>query len=163
VSRAPLPAAAALLAVLAGGCGGGGFAPAAGDCLRLGAGGAGADGLAEATVVACDEPHDLEVFHVFDLDPDQTEGEALVDAVREACLGDAFTDHVGVPAERSSLELLPLPPTEDQLARGDRSVVCTLREPGGGRRTSPVSEETAEVEAGAAEAAARGEAAGSGA
>jgi hypothetical protein len=161
VTRAALLAAAALFAVLASGCGGGGFAPAAGDCLRLGAEGAGADGLAEATVVACDEPHDLEVFHVFDLEPDQVEGDALIEAVREACLGDAFTDHVGIPADRSPLELLPLPPTEDQLARGDREVVCTLREPGGGRRTSPVSEESVEVEAGTVGVPARGGAAGS--
>jgi hypothetical protein len=132
VSRATL---AALLALLAGGCGGGGFSLSAGDCVRSAGGGAGPDGLAEVTIVDCDEPHHLEVFHVFDLAPDQTEGAALVEAVRETCLGDAFTDHVGVPADRSNLELLPLPPTPEQLARGDTEVVCTLREPGGGTRT----------------------------
>jgi hypothetical protein len=138
--------ATALLALVASGCGGGGFDPVAGDCLRLGEGGADADGLAAATIVTCDEPHQLEVFHVFDLEPDELEGEALVDAVREACLGDAFTDHVGVPADRSPLELLPLPPTDDQLERGDTEVVCTLREPGGGTRTSPVSEAGLELD-----------------
>lgn len=144
--RFHLLATAALLAVLASGCGGGEFAPAAGDCLRL-ADGTDAAGLAEATIVACDEPHQLEVFHVFDLAADELGGEALVEAVREECLGDAFTDHVGVPADESPLELLPLPPTEDQVERGDTEVVCTLREPGGGTRTSPVSEAGTELDA----------------
>jgi hypothetical protein len=138
VTRAVAGTLAALLAVLAGGCGGGGFRLAVGDCVRTPDGGAGADGLAEVTIVDCDEPHDLEVFHVFDLDEDETEGEALVAAVRDGCLGDAFTDYVGVPEDRSPLELLPLPPTDDQLARGDTEVVCTLREPGGGTRTGTV-------------------------
>ncbi|WP_052664949.1 septum formation family protein [Nitriliruptor alkaliphilus] len=129
----------ALLAVLASGCvARGGFALEPGDCVRTDEAGAGPGGLTDVTIVDCDEPHHLEVFHVFDLAPDQTEGEALVDAVREACLGDAFTDYVGVPEDESPLELLPLPPTADQLARGDTEVVCTLREPGGGTRTAPL-------------------------
>jgi hypothetical protein len=127
-------AVAALIATTAVGCGGGGFSLEPGDCVRT-AEEPGPDGMAEATIVDCDQPHQLEVFHVFELAPGQTEGEALVDAVREACLGEAFTDYVGVPEDRSPLEVLPLPPTEGEIARGDAEVVCTLREPGGGVRT----------------------------
>lgn len=134
---------AALLAVVAGGCGGGQFALEPGDCVRTPDDGAGPDGLAEVTIVACDEPHHLEVFHVFDLAPDETEGAALVQAITEACLGDAFTDYVGVSEDRSSLELLPIPPTAEQLSRGDTEVVCTLREPGGGTRTAPLRDDPA--------------------
>jgi hypothetical protein len=127
-----------MVAVTGAGCASGGFALSPGDCVELGPGGTDAAGLSQATAVPCDEPHQLEVFHVFDLAPDELEGDALVAAVTEECLGEAFTDHVGVPAERSELELLPLPPTAAQLERGDTEVVCTLREPGGGTRTSPL-------------------------
>lgn len=126
----------ALLAVLASGCvGRGGFALEPGDCVRTDGGGPGPDGLTDVTVVGCDDPHQLEVFHVFDLGPDRTEGEALVEAVTDECLGEAFTAYVGVPEDESPLELLPLPPTDEQVAGGDTEVVCTLREPGGGTRT----------------------------
>ena len=128
--------ALALLALLAGGCvGRGGFALEPGDCVRTDGASPGPGGLTDVTIVDCDEPHHLEVFHVLDLAPDQTEGDALVEAVREACLGEAFTAYVGVPEDESPLELLPLPPTDEQLAGGDTEVVCTLREPGGGTRT----------------------------
>lgn len=130
-----MAAVTALLAATAVGCGGGGFELEPGDCVRTAEEGPGPDGMAEATIVECDEPHQLEVFHVFELAPGQTEGEGLVEAVREACLGSAFTDYVGVPQDRSELEVLPLPPTDEDLARGDAEVVCTLREPGGGLRT----------------------------
>jgi hypothetical protein len=129
---------AALLATTAVGCGGGGFSLERGDCVRTAEEGPGPDGMAEVTIVDCDEPHHLEVFHVFELAPGQTDGAALVDAVRDACLGEAFTDYVGVPEDRSELELLPIPPTAEQIARGDTEVVCTLREPGGGPRTGSV-------------------------
>jgi hypothetical protein len=126
----------ALLAVLASGCvGRGGFALEPGDCVRTDGGTTGPDGLTDVTIVDCEDPHHLEVFHVFDLGPDRTEGDALVAAVSEECLGEAFTAYVGVPEDQSPLELLPLPPTDEQLDRGDTEVVCTVREPGGGTRT----------------------------
>lgn len=140
----PSRLAAAALAVLVGACGGGGFALDVGDCVRTPEGGAtGADGLAEVTIVDCDEPHELEVFHVFELGPDEVEGDELVEAVRDACLGDAFTEYVGVPEDRSPLELLPIPPTAQQVEAGDREVVCTVREPGGEPRTGSVRDDAA--------------------
>lgn len=132
----------AAVAVLVVGCAGDApFDPQAGDCLRVGD--ADPTGpLTELAIVDCDEPHELEVFHTFELASDQTSGDARVAAVTEACLGDAFTDHVGVPADESPLELLPLPPTADQLAQGDRTVRCTLRPPGGGTTTGSVRDTT---------------------
>ena len=136
MSHAAARPAALLLAALASGCGGGGFALEVGDCVRTPEGGAtDPAGMAEVTIVDCDEPHELEVFHVFELAPDQLTGDALVEAVREECLGDAFTDQVGVPEDRSPLEVLPIPPTAEQVASGDREVVCTLQQPGGGTTT----------------------------
>ena len=134
------PVAGALAAVvLVSGCGGGGerFDPQAGDCLRIGD--ADPTGpLTELTQVDCDEEHELEVFHTFELEPDATGGEARVAAVAEACLGEAFTDYVGIPADESPLRLLPLPPTSEQLAAGDRTVRCTVRPPDGGTTTGSV-------------------------
>lgn len=139
----PIRLAVAALAVLVSACGGGGFALEVGDCVRTPEGGAtGSDGLAEVTIVDCDDEHELEVFHVFELGPDEVAGDALVDAIRDACLGDAFTDYVGVPEDRSSLELLPIPPTVQQVEAGDREVVCTVREPGGEPRTGSVRDAT---------------------
>lgn len=135
---------AALLAVLASGCGSG-FSLEAGDCVLTPDGTPGPDGLAEVTVVDCEEPHHLEVFHVFALADDELEGDPLVEAVRDACLGDAFTEYVGVPEDRSELELLPLPPTPQQLEAGDTEVVCTLREPGGGTRTGSLRADGADA------------------
>ena len=126
-------AAAAVLVA----CSGAEFAPTAGDCLRIGD--ADPTGpLTELTVVDCDEPHELEVFHTFELGPSQTSGDARVEAVAEGCLGDAFTDYVGQPADESPLEVLPLPPSAEQVAEGDRVVRCTVRPPDGGTTTGSV-------------------------
>jgi hypothetical protein len=130
-------AAGVLVALTAGACGGG-FQLAVGDCVRLPASGAGPDGLAEVTQVDCDEPHELEVFHVFELGPEQTSGQALVTAIADTCLGDPWLDYVGTAPDETSLELLPFPPTDDDLDRGDREVVCTVREPGNATRTGSV-------------------------
>lgn len=134
VPRGVCPAAAVVLLV---GCGGGGFSPTAGDCLRVGE----ADpqgGLTDLTIVGCDEPHELEVFHVFDLEEEEIAGEARTAAVAETCLGEPFTAYVGEAAEGSPLELLPLPPSSDEVAAGDREVVCAVRPPGGGTTTGSV-------------------------
>ncbi|MEX0835557.1 MAG: hypothetical protein WD010_05670 [Nitriliruptor sp.] len=126
----------AALTLLAGACGGGGFELSIGDCVRTPPEGAGPDGFADVTVVDCDEPHELEVFHVFELGPEQITGDAMVSEIAQACLGDAWTHYLGVPAGESPIELLPIPPDSDELAAGeDREVICTVREPGGATRT----------------------------
>jgi hypothetical protein len=123
----------AAVAVVAAACGAGTFALEAGDCVRFGEGGVDAGGLAEATVVDCDEPHDVEVFHVFELSPERRTLDTMAPEIAEVCLGGAWEDYLGVPADGSELELLPIPPTDDALADGDGEVVCTVREPGGER------------------------------
>lgn len=123
----------ATLAVAAAACGAGTFTLAEGDCVRFGDGGADAGGLAEATVVECDEPHDVEVFHVFELSPERRTLETMAPEIAEVCLGEPWEAYLGVPADDSALELLPIPPTDDELADGDGEVVCTVRAPGGER------------------------------
>lgn len=121
------------LVLAATACGAGRFDLAVGDCVRLADEGADADGLARATTVDCDEPHDLEVFHVFELSPERRTLETMAPEIAEVCLGAPWEDYLGVPAESSELELLPIPPTDDELEDGDGEVVCAVREPGGVR------------------------------
>lgn len=133
---APL-VAAALLAAATAACGGDRFDPSAGDCLRIGD--ADPTGpLTELTLVSCDEPHELEVYATVELGPDELSGDARRDAVAEGCLGDAFADYVGVPQDESPLQVLPLPPTPEQVEAGDRTVRCTVRQPDGGPTTGSV-------------------------
>jgi hypothetical protein len=121
------------LALAATACGAGGFELTEGDCVRLADEGADATGLAQATIVDCEDPHDLEVFHVFELSPERRTLDTMAPEIAEVCLGDPWEDYLGVPADASELELLPIPPDEEALADGDGEVVCTVREPGGGR------------------------------
>jgi hypothetical protein len=123
----------AALVLAATACGNRGFDLAVGDCVRLADEGADAAGLAQATIVDCDQPHDLEVFHVFELSPERRALDTMATEIAEVCLGAPWEDYLGVPAEASELELLPIPPTDDELADGAGEVVCTVREPGGAR------------------------------
>ena len=132
--RAWLVVAALVLA----GCAGEPFDPQAGDCLRIDEDAVEGDPTAEVTIVDCEDEHELEVFHTFELEMDQTRGEARVEAIAEACLGEAFTEYVGVPQEESELELLPLPPSDDDVADGDLTVRCTVRPSDGGTTTGSV-------------------------
>jgi hypothetical protein len=135
---------AGTLAVVAAGCGGGGFELGVGDCLTVDGSPDATTGRGEVTIVDCDEPHDLEVFHTFDLGADQLDGEARVDAVTAACLGPAFEDFVGEPASTSSLPILPLPPTPDDVAAGDTEVACTIGDPDERPTTGSVGDGDAE-------------------
>jgi hypothetical protein len=121
----------ATVGLLAAGCGGG-FELSVGDCVRTPEDPDVVTGAAEVTVVDCDEPHELEVIHVFSPGPDEVAGDALLDAVVDECLGSAFEGYLGVPAEESEWRLLPIPPSDADLERGDRRVVCTVRPPDGG-------------------------------
>jgi hypothetical protein len=77
--------------------------------------------------VPCAEPHDNEVFAVFDLTLEAfPEGEAMTDIVGEECL-QRFEPYVGRDYEASSLEITTMYPTyQSWNERGDREVGCIL-------------------------------------
>jgi hypothetical protein len=80
----------------------------------------------DVNLVRCDEPHDLEAFHSFDLPAGAyPSDEALDAAVDEACVG-AFEGFVGQTYEDSGLDLAFLTPSEEAWANGDRKVICSL-------------------------------------
>lgn len=102
-------------------------AVAVGDC-RLEA----TSGLPEdAEVVPCAEPHDEEVFHEIEM-PGGAFSQEAIEAATLDCIGDPFTDFVGVPREESALSVYLIPPTEETWDQPDgRVVYCVLVDPAG--------------------------------
>ena len=80
--------------------------------------------------VACDQPHDNEVFAVFDYTGQGEEfpgQEALGGQADEECEA-RFEDYVGIPYADSALRATYLTPSEQTWADGDREIVCYLYE-----------------------------------
>jgi hypothetical protein len=90
----------------------------------------GVDGVVEVTDVAaipCSQPHDNEVYAVFDVDlPEFPGGEEMFYVAESACL-ERFEEFVGNSYEASSLDILHLYPTKESWTLlDDREVVCAL-------------------------------------
>ena len=86
--------------------------------------------------VPCSEPHDNEVFAIFDLDqPTFPGGEEISELSFSACL-DRFESFVGVDYESSSLDIAALYPSKESWSRqGDREVVCAVHDMNFGKLT----------------------------
>ena len=90
-------------------------------------------GIVGFPTVPCREPHDNEIYHLFDV-PSAAEDpfpgdEALGTVVQEGCF-EAFAGYVGAPYERSALRIFPISPSREAWEAGDREVVCALYEDG---------------------------------
>lgn len=129
----PLPViclAAAVAAVISACAGGTVFRLEVGDCFQDVPEGEGE--VTDVEVVPCDEPHDNEVFHTFELGGDQLPAATdLRDATDAACFGTAFEDYIGQPYATSELEVLWITPTHSSWDVDDREVTCVARVPGG--------------------------------
>ena len=77
--------------------------------------------------VPCEEPHDNEVFHVFDLDDGDFPGADEVKQLGlERCEPEAET-YLGAPPEDSGLLIIPVTPTEGSWNdQDDRTIICAL-------------------------------------
>ena len=77
--------------------------------------------------VPCHEPHDNEVYAVFDVTIDSfPNDDAMSELAFDSCRS-RFDNFVGTDYESSSLDILTLYPTRDSwLQQGDREVVCAL-------------------------------------
>jgi hypothetical protein len=84
----------------------------------------------EIEVLPCDEPHDYEVFEVFDAADGEFDRATVSDGANERCLA-AFDAFVGIAYEESRLGFFPLIPTADGWEAGDREVLCSLADSGG--------------------------------
>jgi hypothetical protein len=77
--------------------------------------------------VDCSEPHDNEVFAVFDYTQSDTfpGSEAMNDAAQELCIAQ-FEAYVGLSYPESALEVFPITPTQGSWDNGDREIICAL-------------------------------------
>lgn len=91
-----------------------------------------AEVVTDIEVVDCEEPHDNEVFHAFDLEGDDFPGQdAATAAAEDECYGATFEDYVGQPFETSEVEVFAITPTRESWEEADdREVVCALKVPG---------------------------------
>ena len=77
--------------------------------------------------IPCDQPHDNEVFHVFELPSGPFPGDAtLNEEAAEVCIPE-FEAYTGQDYFESDLDIFPITPTEQTWELGDeRTVVCAL-------------------------------------
>jgi len=93
----------------------------------------GEDQVSSVPIVECDQPHQAEIYALPQLPDGAFPGdEALTETAQDECGGQAFTDYVGVPYERSEFEITFLQPSAETWADGDREIACliTSTEPG---------------------------------
>lgn len=87
-----------------------------GDCFNDPADGS--QEIANVEMVDCNEPHDNEAFHVFQIDALGTQSE-----YEAACI-EAFEAYVGIDYLDSEIFVGNVSPTPDSFSDGDRDVVC---------------------------------------
>lgn len=96
-----------------------------GDCISTPSG-------STVTGVPCSQPHDFEVYALFDI-PGGADaaypGDATVtDTADTGCQGDRFTSYIGEPYSSSEIYATSLSPSEATWTQqGDREVVCLAR------------------------------------
>jgi hypothetical protein len=75
--------------------------------------------------VPCSNPHDNEVYAVYDVAAASFPGDAIVDMAHEGCM-ERFEAFVGTDYEASSLEIATLYPSAESWRENDREVVCAV-------------------------------------
>lgn len=96
------------------------------------------DEVANVEIVECAEPHDNEVYELFDLPDGDYPGDTTIeDNAVDGCLA-AFDVYVGRDYASSSLDMRFLVPTPDTWGSGDREVVCVLYDLNGAQLTGSV-------------------------
>lgn len=91
------------------------------------------EALGQLHRVACNGPHDFEVYGEFDLKGDKFPGDDAIDAETD-CMP-LFRKYVGRAYAKSSYESYSYYPSKDTWEMGDRAVVCVLADPGVKERT----------------------------
>jgi len=103
----------------------GAFEVRVGDCFDDGSSFEG-DEVSSVAGVPCSQPHDNEVYAVFDVADERFPGEALGGIAHEGCL-ERFEGFVGNDYESSSLDIATLyPSSESWSEQHDREVVCAV-------------------------------------
>lgn len=95
----------------------------------------------DVPVVPCDEPHDSEVFSVFDLPDGEFPGDMVVDdAAEDGCTGEDFAEYVGIEYAGSELDVAFIKPSRDTWNNlEDREVICLAANLDGTQLEEPVA------------------------
>ena len=115
-----------VIGLIAVGCGGVGgqsvFDMEVGMCFDDVAG----DEVTSVPTVDCSEPHDNEVFDIFDYTESEYPGQdAMNEAARQLCI-DEFEAYVEITYQESELEVFAITPTDQSWEDGDREIICNL-------------------------------------
>lgn len=73
--------------------------------------------------ISCDEPHGIEIYHVFDIDLPAFDADAVSLASQDGCY-DVFEGYMGISYEESWYGFDGLLPSSQSWNQGDREVVC---------------------------------------
>lgn len=105
------------LTMSAAACGGGNVHDlAVGDCFQDPEDGTTL--IVDVDTVDCSEPHDNEVFHIYEIDTLGTEDSYFEDCVAQ------FTSYVGSDYATSEIFVSSISPTAEGFAEGDNEVIC---------------------------------------
>jgi hypothetical protein len=80
------------------------------------------------SAVDCAEPHDNEVYALYEFDGDSYPGEDAMSASADEGCEARFEGYVGIAYLDSALYFTHLTPTQDSWDTGDREIVCVLYE-----------------------------------
>lgn len=108
-----------------------------GDCFDVPSTG----NISDVEGLDCDEPHDNEVFAIFEIAGGPNApfpgSEAVSREAQAECTGTLFSDYVGVPFQQSSFSATSINPTRETWERlDDREVICVITGGDGGTLTS---------------------------
>ncbi len=93
-----------------------------GDCVDMPA----SSEVSEFTGIPCDEPHDAQVYALFEITGDDFPGDPEVTAQGETGCASRFEAFVGKSYEESIYYINTVRPTELSWERGDREVICLI-------------------------------------
>ena len=82
--------------------------------------------VSDVAGVPCADPHDNEVFHLYDMPDGSFPSSSAIEASVEAECLPAFEGYVGISYQISELFLFPITPTAESWDRTDREVACAL-------------------------------------
>ena len=75
--------------------------------------------------VPCSNPHDNEVYAVYEVAAASFPGDGMADMAHEGCL-ERFEEFVGTDYESSTLDIATLYPSPESWQQNDREIVCAV-------------------------------------
>jgi hypothetical protein len=96
----------------------------AGDCFEDPS--ASTASVSRLLVMPCDDPHDSEIYFVYDVSGDDYPGAPALDEESDRRCAVEFESFVGTDRAESELEFFALIPTRESWEGDDRTVLCAL-------------------------------------